>query len=72
MTSRKENCENSGCSPSKKFKSKIFGEVCKHVSQHAYFNYMDRLQILYLPTCSDDNNCKHISKKVRVNPYFNN
>ncbi|XP_045446359.1 uncharacterized protein LOC123654503 [Melitaea cinxia] len=64
MTSRKENCENSGCSPSKKFKSKIFGEVCKHVSQHAYFNYMDRLQVLYLPTCSDDNNCKHISKKT--------
>lgn len=67
MTSRQKNCESSECPPSKKFKSKIFEEVCKRVSQNAYFNYMDRLQVLYLPTCSDDTNCKHISKTKSLN-----
>ncbi|XP_026486183.2 uncharacterized protein LOC113393496 [Vanessa tameamea] len=70
MASKEDKHEVPGCSRiimkkgdiSRKHK-KNFVRACELESEKAYLNYTERLQILFLPNCSTNFNCKHYSKK---------
>ncbi|XP_023954632.2 uncharacterized protein LOC112058159 [Bicyclus anynana] len=40
-------------------KKKNFVKACELVSQKAYFNYAERLQLIYIPVCLDRSSCMH-------------